>query len=249
MTFDWTTFGLEVLNFLVLVWLLKRFFYQPVMATIEARRAENAKLIEDARTLRREAEALKDAYQTRLAAVDQDAQAARLKLDEEMAGERARRVAALTADMAEERKRREAIEARQRSESEVALERQALAIAARFASRLLERVAGPELDAKLVDLALHDLASLPAEGLETLRVALQDPGVKVRVVTAYPLDTARRGAIIEALTRLAGRTMAPDFTQDAMLKAGICIMAGAWVLMANLRDELGFFTEAIEHGR
>ena len=42
--------------------------------------------------------------------------------------------------------------------------------------------------------------------------------------------------------------MVPEFSEDAVLKAGICIMAGAWVLMANLRDELGFFTEALEHG-
>ena len=33
-----------------------------------------------------------------------------------------------------------------------------------------------------------------------------------------------------------------------MLKAGVCIMAGAWVLMANLRDELDFFAGGLEHG-
>ena len=48
MEFDWTTFALEALNFLVLVWLLKRFFYRPVLAVIEARRAETAKTIADA---------------------------------------------------------------------------------------------------------------------------------------------------------------------------------------------------------
>jgi hypothetical protein len=28
----------------------------------------------------------------------------------------------------------------------------------------------------------------------------------------------------------------------------VCIMAGSWVLMANLRDELGFFAESFDHG-
>ena len=68
MEFDWTTFVLEALNFLVLVWLLKRFFYQPVLAEIEARRDATAKTIADAETVRREAEALKSEYQAHLAA-------------------------------------------------------------------------------------------------------------------------------------------------------------------------------------
>ena len=247
MAFDWTTFALEMLNFLVLVWLLKRFFYRPVLAAIEGRRAENAKLIQDAQTLRRDAQALKSEYEARLAAVDKDATAARLKLDGEIAAERTKRLAALEGELADERKRREAVQARQSAEQALILERQAVAVAARFAARLLERLAGPELEARLVDLAVNDLDSLLPDRLETLRAALRDPGINVRVVTAYPLDAARRAAIVQSLDRLAGRAMAPEFSEDAMLKAGICIMAGAWVLMANLRDELGFFTEAVEH--
>ena len=248
MELDWTTFALEVLNFLVLVWLLKRFFYRPVLATIEARRAENAKIIEDAQTLRREAQGLKSEYEARLAAVDKEATAARLKLDGEIASARTKRLAALEAELAGERKRREAVEARQSAEQALVLERQAVAVAARFAARLLERLAGPELEARLVDLALDDLDSLPSDKLETLRAALREPRVHIRVVTAYPLDAARRAAIARSLEGLAGRATTPEFSEDAVLKAGICIMAGAWVLMANLRDELGFFTEALEHG-
>ena len=248
MELDWTTFALEVLNFLVLVWLLKRFFYRPVLATIEARRAENAKIIEDAQTLRGEAQGLKSEYQARLAAVDKEATAARLKLDGEIATARTKRLAALEAELAGERKRREAVEARQSAEQALLLERQAVALAARFTARLLERLAGPELEARLVDLALDDLDSLPSDKLETLRAALREPRVHIRVVTAYPLDAARRAAIARSLEGLAGRATTPQFSEDAVLKAGICIMAGAWVLMANLRDELGFFTEALEHG-
>ena len=38
MIFNVWTFLFEVLNFLVLVWLLKRFFYRPVLAAIEGTR-------------------------------------------------------------------------------------------------------------------------------------------------------------------------------------------------------------------
>jgi F-type H+-transporting ATPase subunit b len=248
MAFDWTTFALEILNFLVLVWLLKRFFYRPVLAVIERRQANTAKTIADAATVQREAEALKRDFQSRLAHVDEARAAAQDKLDQEIAAERARRLAALDAELASERQRRETLAARERSELEQSLERQAMGIATRYATRLLDQLAGPELEAKLADLALSELDLQPAAKLEALRTALQAPGLSIQVISAYPFDNARRAAFAEALAKLAGRSITPEFSEDASLKAGVCIMAGSWVLMANLRDELGFFAGGFEHG-
>jgi F-type H+-transporting ATPase subunit b len=246
--FDWTTFALEALNFLVLVWLLKRFFYSPVLAVIEARRAATAKTIGDAEDVRRDAEGLKSEYQTHLAEVDKERAAAKARIDEDIAAERARRLAALEAEIAEERRRRETLEARERSELELAMERKAMAIAARFATRLLERLAGPELEAKLADLALSELNAERPDKLEALRTALREAKGSIKVVSAYPLDDARRAAFTRTLSALAGQELVPRFSEDAVLKAGVCIMAGSWVLMGNLRDELNFFGGTFDHG-
>jgi len=248
MEFDWTTSVLEVLNFLVLVWLLRHFFYRPVLAVIEARQAETARVIADAEAVRREAEDMKSDYLTRLAEVDKDRAAAKAALDEEIAGERERRLAALEAKLAEERERHEVVAARQRGELEHTLERQALGSAALFATRLLERLAGPELEAKLADLALGELANAPPDKLEALRSALQAPEVGIKVVSVHPLDEMRRAAFVQVLSQLAGRALAPEFGEDAALISGVSVMVGSWVLMANLRDELGFFVGAFEHG-
>lgn len=248
MQFDWTTFGLEALNFLVLVWLLKRFFYQPVLAVIEARRVAMATTIADAAAVQREAEALKSEYQAHLAQVDKERAAASARFDADIAAERTRRLAALQAEMVEERRRREALEAHDRSQLELAQERNAMGIATRFAARFLERLAGPELEGRLVDLALSELVANGADKLETLRAALREPGANIKVVSAYPLDAARRAAFTQAFSRLADRALEPTFAEDALLKAGVCIMAGSWVLMANLRDELSFFAESLDHG-
>ena len=37
MLIDWFTVGAQVLNFLILVWLLKRFLYKPVLAAVDGR--------------------------------------------------------------------------------------------------------------------------------------------------------------------------------------------------------------------
>lgn len=240
------TAALEALNFLVLVWLLKRYFYRPVLAVIETRRAETAKTMADAEAVRSEAQMLKSQYQARLAEVDKDRAAAKASLAQEIAAERERRLAALEAKIVEERQRREVMAARESGELALALERQALASATRFATRLLERLAGPELDAKLADTALDELATRTPEQREALALALHAPSVQV--ISAFALDAVRRAKFAQILGQLAGRTLAPEFSVDPTLKAGVCIVAGSWVLMANLRDELGFFAGTVDHG-
>ena len=51
MSFDWWTFGLQVINFLVLVWLLQRFLYKPVRRIIEQRRELAGKALSEAEGL------------------------------------------------------------------------------------------------------------------------------------------------------------------------------------------------------
>jgi F-type H+-transporting ATPase subunit b len=140
------------------------------------------------------------------------------------------------------------LEARERSERDLAIERKAMAIATRFAARLLERLSGPELEAKLADLALSELNAQGPDKLEALRATLREARDSIKVVSAYPLDEARRTAFTRTLSALAGQELVPRFSEDAVLKAGVCIMAGSWVLMANLRDELNFFSGAFERG-
>jgi F-type H+-transporting ATPase subunit b len=246
--FDWTTAVLEALNFLVLVWLLKRFFYRPVLAVIEKRRAESESILTDAEMRRRDAEGLKAEYASRLADAGRERDLALARLDEEIAVERTRRLGAVEAEADADRRRRQMLAAREAGEHEAALERQAVAIGARFASRLLERLAGPELEAKLVDLALDELATAAPERLDVIGAALREPAASVEVVTAYPLDTTRRAAIAAALGSLAGRALEPAFREDAALKSGLSITAGSWLLMANLRDELDFFIAPIDRG-
>ncbi|MGZ8425681.1 MAG: F0F1 ATP synthase subunit delta, partial [Candidatus Binatia bacterium] len=92
------------------------------------------------------------------------------------------------------------------------------------------------------------LATQSPDKLEALRAALRESGVRVKVVTAYPLGETRRSAFAQAFSQLASRPVTPSFAEDPILRAGTCVMAGSWVLMANLRDELSFFSEMFDHG-
>lgn len=56
MQIDWITFVAEIINLLVLVWLLKRFLYAPINNIIQQRQSEINEKIESANSLHRQAE-------------------------------------------------------------------------------------------------------------------------------------------------------------------------------------------------
>ena len=70
MLIDWFTVGAQTLNFLILVWLLKRFLYKPILDAIDAREKDIAKKLADADAKKTEALKERDAFQHKNAEFD-----------------------------------------------------------------------------------------------------------------------------------------------------------------------------------
>ena len=117
-----------------------------------------------------------------------------------------------------------------------------------FTGRLLTRAASPELESKLVSLALEDLGLLPADQLQRLRSVSQQAELQVKVTSAFPLIPAQRRAIVQKLKEMTQDRIAIEFNEDNHLLAGLRVNIGPWVLRANLQDELEFFAGAMMHG-
>ena len=241
MTFSWTTFLFEIVNFLVLVWVLQRLLYRPILNVIHRRKEAVEQVLAEAHATRSEAETLQTQYRHRLDDWAAEKQEAQLKLHEELEGERQRRLEALRAEVAQEREKASVIEARRLREITRNAENEALGHATGFAARLLRRLANPALEAELVKILLEDLARLDVERRETFGLVLRRSEETVRVESAFPLSPALQQAIAEALAALAGCQVSCDFTQVPDLLAGARLVLGQWVLSANLGDELSFF--------
>lgn len=242
MEFDGTTFALEIINFLVLVWLLQRFLYKPVTTAIALRQAGIEKTLADARAIRSEAEALKHQYENRMAEWEREKAQAFQQLRQQMEAERTRLLAALQASLDEERNKLRAVEQRRTLEQRQRLGEEARSEGRRFVARLLARLASAELEERIRRLLLEDLPQLPDQELQALRNAPQVEGATIS--SAYPLGEAQRAELTEAVGRLAGRPVTCEFGQDADLVAGLRISMGPWMLRSSLLDELQFFAEA-----
>lgn len=243
MELNWSTFLLEIINFLVLVWILKRFFYQPLLDVIARRRASVDKTLQDAQAQQAEAGALKSRYESRLSDWEQERQAALATLDREIGTERTARLAALQADLAGEREKSRVAEQRSQEAARLHAEQTALAQGARFAARLLAVAAGPEVEQRLATLLREELAGLPAADREALRNAAGRTADGIEVTSAWPLDEATRRALEDTLGTVLGRSAPVRYAQDPALLAGLRVTVGSRVLRANLQDELQAFSE------
>ncbi len=244
MELDWSTFALEILNFLILVWILKRFLYRPVLGVIEQRQAHIREALADAKSVEEKALALQSQYENRLAEWEREREAARAGLAKEIAAERERLLNALAASLEQEREKRRVVAERSQQEWLRSAEERAIAQARRFLAKLLARLASPELEGRLVDLALDELRQLAGEQSRALAEAAAAPGVRIAVASAYPLDGGRRERLVRALAGLAGRELPAEFGERKDLVSGLLVTVGPWMLHANLRDELEFFAGA-----
>lgn len=243
MELNWSTFFLELLNFLILLWILKRFFYKPVLQAITERRLAIEKTLADAKVEKVEAEALKSRYEGRLTDWEREKEAGREALRREIAEQRERLRVALEAELDQEREKARVLEERRQQDCLRKYEEICLAQGTRFVSHLLSRVATPELERRLCDLVMEDLEHLPAERVESVRISCAEYQGSARIVSAYPMDTQHRTALAEKLEALVGAPIPCEFVEDNSLLAGVRIVLGPWVFAANLRDELKGFTE------
>jgi len=241
MSFDWTTFILEFVNFIVLVWILRRFLYRPVRNVIQARQRKIEEQLSQADQARLEALTAKETFERNIADWEQEKALARRELEKEIAAERQRLLEKLKEEDSDRRAKEQAQEERERQEWRRITEQRALELGSRFVAKLLERLASSELESRLISVALSDLGALPKAELEKLRSAMTENSLEVS--SAHPLDGDRQLALARVIEQVAGAEVKPIFKEDPSLLAGLRIHAGSWILSANLRDELKFFRD------
>jgi F-type H+-transporting ATPase subunit b len=243
MQLNWSTFVLEIINFLVLVWILKRFLYKPVLEVIARRRAGIEKTLNEAKDKEEAAQVLKTQYEGRLAQWDKERAQAREALAQELQQERSRRLAALKTDVEQQREKARVGAEQRQADAQRKLEEAALVQATAFASRLLGQAAGAEVESRLIDLVVKEIGALPAERIAALRNNWTTATEAVVVTTAFPITDQKQHEVEQAIAGLTERDVPVRFERDESLLAGVVITVGAWILGFSLRDELRGFAD------
>jgi len=240
MEFNLSTFVLEIINFLILIWILQRLFYKPLLEVIAKRKQFIELTLNEAKNLQAQAEQQRSLYENRQKLWEQEKQAAVTSLHQQFDAERKTQLDKLSSDLEQERQKAKITLSKQQRELQQQAEKQALKNGAKFASLILQQTASPELETCLAKLLLNQLTRLPELSLLTLRTK---KSVMIKITSAYPLTEKMRSQLEQKLQSLISSQITVQYLEDVALLAGLRIDIGAWVLNANLQHELTGFAE------
>ncbi len=230
MEFNLSTFILEIINFLILIWILQRLFYKPLLEVIAKRKQFIDQSLADAKNMQQQAEEQRTLYENRQKLWEQEKQAALAALHQQIDIERRAQMAQLETDLEQERQKINVTLQRQQKELQQQAEKQALVNGARFAGMLLKQSASPELEAQLFTLLLDNLKTLPDACTLCLQMLGTKKSVPIKITSAYPLTDEQRLQLEQKLGSLINSQINFQYHQDAELIAGLRMDIGAWVL-------------------
>lgn len=245
MEFNLSTFILEIINFLILIWILQRLFYKPLLDVIAKRKQFIDQTLHDTKNLQQQAEQQRTLYENRQKLWEQEKQLAITALHQQFEIETTAQLNKLNTVLEQERQKASVTLSKQQQELQQQAEKQALRNGAKFAGILLQHCAGIELEARLFNLLLDNLTTLPDACKLCLTLLGAKKSVPINIASAYPLPLEMRKQLEQKLATLINNHLNFQYHQDQALIAGLRMDIGAWVLNANLQHELIGFTEII----
>ena len=195
MKIDWFTIGAQALNFLILVWLMKRFLYKPILNAIDAREKRIAAQIADADKKKATAQKERDEFQHKNEQFDQQRATLLSKATDEAKAEHkrlldeARQAATDLSVKRQETLRNDAHNLNQ------AISRRTQQEVFSIARKALTDLAGMSLEECMVDVFLRRLRELNDAEKNGLKAALKAASGPVIVRSAFDLPAAQQSSI------------------------------------------------------
>jgi F-type H+-transporting ATPase subunit b len=198
MLIDWFTVGAQMLNFLILVWLLKRFLYKPVLNAIDAREKGVAAELADAATTRTAAQRERVEFERKSTALDEQRSVLLSKAADEAKAERDRLFA--QAQQAAEALRAKHESAMRNDQMRLGREITRMAQEEIFgiARKALAHLAMADLEERMGEVFTRRLKEMDGKAKESLALALKTSSESV-VRSAFDMPDTQRAAIQNAL--------------------------------------------------
>ena len=245
MLIDWFTVGAQALNFLILVWLMKRFLYKPILDAIDARERRIAKEIAEADAGKAEAAKEREEYRRKNETFDKERADRAARAAEDAKAEAARLLAdARKAADALGAKRREALANEARNLSEAVLLRTQEEVFA-IARKALGDLASTGLEQALAGVFIRKLGEMDAPSKAVFGAALKSGESPALVRSAFELPRDARDALRKALNETFAAEVRLDFLTAPDRIGGIEVAANGQKLAWSIADYLDSLQAAV----
>ena len=238
MLIDWFTVGAQALNFLALVWLLKRFLYRPILNAIDAREKRVTAELAGADADKAAAKTDREMFQQKSDAFDRDRAALMTKATDDANAERHRLLdeAGKAADAAAAQ-RRDAM----RTDADhlrQAIGRRAQNEVFAIAHKVLADLADTTLEERMADVFVRRLRQMDGEAKGHMGDAIKASADPAVVRTAFDLPADGCATVQQGINETFAADVRLRFEAAPDLVGGIELSAGGQKLAWSIADYL-----------
>jgi F-type H+-transporting ATPase subunit b len=240
MQIDWFTAVAQAINFLILVWLLKRFLYQPILDAIDARERRIARVLADADQKNAEALQERDAFQRKNHELDLQRDLLLKQMTKQVEATRQTLLddAREAADAL--RAKRHAALLREQQNLGDELSRRVRAEVFSITRKTLSDLADTSLELAIANVFIRRMRELPGEAKQELEIALTASSDPVRIRSAFQLPTEQQTMIREMLKETFDADTPVHFETAPDIIGGIEFIVGgrqlSWSIDGYLRS-------------
>jgi len=245
MKINWFTLIAQVINFLVLMWLLKRYLYKPILKAIDERENKILEQLKDAEAKKTEAEKERDEFDQKNKIFDKkkaemmqkvisETNAEEQKLKEKVRDEvNSLKTKLERAVLYEQEKRDDEIT--QKIEKEVlAITRKALA-----------DLSSVSLEEQSVNTFIHNIKALSEDEKKGILSEIKSGTDPILIESAFELPSKLKLAIEKSISAILGTTCQFEFKTLSELISGIQLTANGYRLSWNVSAYLNSFEKSI----
>ncbi|MBU0664683.1 MAG: F0F1 ATP synthase subunit delta [Proteobacteria bacterium] len=245
MLIDWFTVGAQTLNFIILVWLMKRFLYQPILHALDAREKHIATELANADAKQAEAQRERDEFQQKNKEFDQQHAALLRQATDEAKVERQRlldEARKAADDLSAKRQERLRNDARNLNQV-ISLRAQQEVFA--IARKVLTDLATTSLEERMGEMFAHRLQEMDGEAKAGLAEALKTKSDPALVRSAFDLPAEQRATIQNALNETFSAEIRVRFETAPKLISGIELSTNGLKVAWSIADYLASLEKGV----
>ena len=236
MLIDWFTVCAQALNFVVLVWLLKRFLYKPIIDAIDAREKRIAAELADADAKRAQAQRERDEFEHKNQEFEQQRAALFSKAADDARTERQRLLEKAKQEAeALGAKRREALRTDAKAIDQAVAQRTQQEVF-EIARKVLADLAAETLEERMCEAFMRRLRMLDGKARENLRALFRTAAEPALVRSAFDLPAPQRAAIQNSLNEALSPEVHVHFETAPDLVCGIELTTNGQKIAWSIAD-------------
>ncbi|MEE4379108.1 MAG: hypothetical protein V2J55_16580 [Candidatus Competibacteraceae bacterium] len=238
MQIDWITVSAQIINFLVLIYLLKRFLYRPVMDAMAKREQRIADRLLEAQQRESEASQAMQQFRDQQQAIEQQRDELLEQAQRDVEQQRQALMTEARQSVEQSRHQWQREIAREKGAFLKAIRRQTGHAVLRGLRRVLADMADSSLEERMAQVWVKRLNNLDNEAREQLISVLVGGSEPVQIITTFETTDAVRSLLAKTLSELAGTAVDVYFEPGLDAVCGVELQIGGWTLGWTLGEYL-----------